>query len=128
MGVDIGQRPRVNRSGLTGARLAAARVEEPETSTEIIKQTPDANLVASNVVGASVPGLDAEESLAEFRELVASAGGEVVAEVMQRRPRPDPATLVGAGKVEEIAGVAASTEADLVLFDHDLTPTQLRNL
>ncbi len=47
---------------------------------------------------------------------------------MQRRPRPDPATLIGSGKVEEIAGVAASTEADLVLFDHDLSPTQLRNL
>jgi GTP-binding protein HflX len=73
-------------------------------------------------------GLNAEESLAEFRELVWSAGGEVAAELMQRRARPDPATLIGAGKVEEIAGVAASTEADLVLFDHDLTPTQLRNL
>ncbi len=73
-------------------------------------------------------GLDAEESLAEFRELVVSAGGVVAAELMQRRPRPDPATLVGAGKVEEIAGVAASAEADLVLFDHDLSPTQLRNL
>jgi GTP-binding protein HflX len=73
-------------------------------------------------------GLDAEESLAEFRELVTSAGGVVVAELLQRRARPDPATLIGSGKVEEIAGVAASTEADLVLFDHDLTPTQLRNL
>jgi GTP-binding protein HflX len=72
--------------------------------------------------------LDADESLAEFRELVTSAGGQVAAEVMQRRARPDPATLIGAGKVEEIAGVAASAEADLVLFDHDLTPTQLRNL
>lgn len=72
--------------------------------------------------------LNAEESLAEFRELVTSAGGEVAAELLQRRPKPDPATLVGAGKVEEIAGVAASTEAQLVLFDHDLTPTQLRNL
>jgi GTP-binding protein HflX len=72
--------------------------------------------------------LDAEESLAEFRELVASAGGVVAAEIMQRRDRPDPATLIGSGKVEEIAGVVASTEADLVLFDHDLTPTQLRNL
>jgi GTP-binding protein HflX len=72
--------------------------------------------------------LDAEESLAEFRELVASAGGVVVSEIMQRRARPDPATLIGSGKVEEIRGVAASTEADLVLFDHDLTPTQLRNL
>jgi GTPase len=72
--------------------------------------------------------LDADESLAEFRELVCSAGGVVVAEVMQRRARLDPATLIGSGKVEEIAGIAASTEADLVLFDHDLTPTQLRNL
>jgi GTP-binding protein HflX len=72
--------------------------------------------------------LDAEESLAEFRELVASAGGMVVAEIMQHRARPDPATLIGSGKVEEIRGVAASTEADLVLFDHDLSPTQLRNL
>jgi GTP-binding protein HflX len=72
--------------------------------------------------------LNAEESLAEFRELVASAGGVVAAEVMQRRAKLDPATLIGAGKVEEIAGIAASVEADLVLFDHDLTPTQLRNL
>jgi GTP-binding protein HflX len=72
--------------------------------------------------------LDVEESMAEFRELVASACGVVVAEVLQRRPHPDPATLIGAGKVEEIAGIAASTQADLVLFDHDLTPTQLRNL
>jgi GTP-binding protein HflX len=47
---------------------------------------------------------------------------------MQRRARLDPATLIGAGKVEEIAGIAASTEADLVLFDYDLSPTQLRNL
>ncbi|MGD0801351.1 MAG: GTPase HflX [Terracidiphilus sp.] len=72
--------------------------------------------------------LDVQESLAEFRELVASAGGQVVAEVLQHRGRPDPATLIGSGKVDEIAGIAASTEADLVLFDHDLTPTQLRNL
>jgi GTP-binding protein HflX len=76
----------------------------------------------------SLTVLDAEESLAEFRELVASAGGVVAAEIMQRRDRPDAATLIGSGKVEEIAGVVASTGADLVLFDHDLTPTQLRNL
>jgi len=72
--------------------------------------------------------LDAAESLAEFRELLLSAGGQVAAELLQRRPRPDPATLIGSGKVEEIAAVAASTNADLVLFDHDLSPTQLRNL
>ncbi len=76
----------------------------------------------------TIPDLTAEESLAEFKELVRSAGGEVAAELLQRRARPDPATLIGSGKVEEIAGVAASVEADLVLFDHDLSPTQLRNL
>ncbi len=57
-----------------------------------------------------------------------SAGGYVAAEVLQRRPQTDPATLIGSGKVEEIAGIAASVNADLVLFDHDLSPTQLRNL
>ncbi|MDE3188245.1 MAG: GTPase HflX [Acidobacteriota bacterium] len=114
VGVDLAVRPRSARAGLASARLAAVRLpaEEAETSAAL----------------PSGAGLDAEESLAEFRELVSSAGGEVAAELMQRRSRPDPATLVGAGKVEEIAGVAASTGADLVLFDHDLTPTQLRNL
>ena len=74
------------------------------------------------------PDLTPEESLAEFRELLISAGGQVAAELLQRRPKPEPATLIGSGKVEEIASIAASTNADLVLFDHDLSPTQLRNL
>ena len=78
--------------------------------------------------GQGLADVDVEQSLAEFRELVVSAGGQVAAELMQRRARADPATLVGSGKVEEIGGVAASTDANLVLFDHDLTPTQLRNL
>jgi GTP-binding protein HflX len=101
-----------------GVGLESAGSEQPLRS----------NAGSSSARRHPVSGLDADESLAEFRELVASAGAVVVAELMQRRPRPDPATLIGAGKVEEIAGVAASTEADLVLFDHDLTPTQLRNL
>ncbi len=84
--------------------------------------------LAAPTPGPQSTALDAEESLAEFRELVSSAGAEIAAELLQRRARPDPATLIGAGKVEEIAGVAASTGADLVLFDHDLSPTQLRNL
>jgi GTPase len=72
--------------------------------------------------------LDFDASLAEFEELARSAGAEVAATLIQRRPRPDPATLVGQGKLEEIEGVIASTGADLVLFDHDLSPSQLRNL
>ncbi len=69
-----------------------------------------------------------EESLAEFRELVTSAGAEVLGEIIQRRPRPDPATLIGSGKLEELSAVAASSHASVILFDHDLSPTQLRNL
>ena len=117
VGVDFTARPRATRAGLEGARRAALRSAED-----------DAEESESKKPLADAPGLDADESLAEFRELIRSAGAEIAAELMQRRSKPDPATLIGAGKVEEIAGVAASTNADLVLFDHDLSPTQLRNL
>jgi GTP-binding protein HflX len=109
---------------VSGARSVAVRPDSAES--EFDPSLPSANLASEPAQG--LPGLDVEESLAEFRELVTSAGGVVAAEILQRRARPDPATLIGSGKVEEIAGVAASVEADLVLFDHDLTPTQLRNL
>lgn len=71
---------------------------------------------------------EADPACTEFRELVTSAGAEIAGEVFQHRPRPDPATLVGRGKLEEIHAAARSSGASLVLFDHDLSPTQLRNL
>ena len=49
-------------------------------------------------------------------------------ELVQRRPRPDSATLIGSGKVLELKGAVASASADLVIFDHELTPSQQRNL
>ena len=130
VGVNFAIRPRTSRAGLEGAR---AHVRLKGASPEIIESLPSGQADgAPPPPNASArpgsPGLTAEESLAEFRELVASAGAQIVAELIQRRPRPDPATLIGAGKVEEIAGIAASSEAELVLFDHDLSPTQLRNL
>jgi GTP-binding protein HflX len=70
----------------------------------------------------------AEESLAELRELAGSAGAEVVGEVLQSRDAPDPATVIGKGKLEEIKGAAAMADADLLLFDHDLSPSQQRNI
>ena len=76
----------------------------------------------------SDPQFSAEESLAELRDLATSAGAEIVGEILQRRDRPDPATLIGRGKLEEIAGAAASVTADLLLFDHDLTASQQRNI
>jgi GTP-binding protein HflX len=135
VGLDFGLRSSVNRAAQSGARQAVVSALQaapdcgadgaaPEAADLLPSGTSQKRIAASR----SSTELDAEESLAEFRELVASAGGVVVAEILQRRARLDPATLIGSGKVEEIAGVAASAEADLVLFDHDLTPTQLRNL
>ncbi len=76
----------------------------------------------------SVSHLGIEESLAEFRELVSSAGAEIAGEFVQHRDRPDPATLIGKGKLQEIAGAVASVDADLVLVDHELSPSQQRNI
>src|SRR5450432_1204378 len=76
----------------------------------------------------SEPQFSAEESLDELRDLALSAGAEIVGEILQRRDRPDPATLIGKGKLEEIAGAAAALSADLLLFDHDLTASQQRNI
>jgi GTPase len=76
----------------------------------------------------SEPQFSAEESLGELRDLAISAGAEIAGELLQRRDRLDPATLIGRGKLEEIAGAAASVSADLLLFDHDLTASQQRNI
>ena len=117
--VDLEVRSHANRARLKGANATTVRIDA---------ELGDPSASALDSPSLVAPGLDVEESLAEFRELVLSAGGQIAAELIQRRPRPDPATLIGSGKVEEIAAVAASTNADLVLFDHDLSPTQLRNL
>jgi GTP-binding protein HflX len=71
---------------------------------------------------------EAEESLAELAELADSAGAHVVDVVLQVRDKPEPATLIGSGKVDELRVAAEEFDADFVLFDHELTPTQLRNL
>jgi GTP-binding protein HflX len=87
-----------------------------------------ATSVGTGAKARSVPEFSAEESLDELRSLAVSAGAEVAGEVLQRRDRPHPATLIGRGKLEEIAGAAATADADLILFDHDLSPSQQRNV
>lgn len=98
------------------ARSAAATTREQDEGEPEIAHPADRN---ADEVDAAV---------AEFQELAQSAGAEVMATLHQRRARPDAATLVGHGKLDEIEAVVASTGAGLVLFDHDLTPSQLRNL
>jgi len=107
-------------------RLTAAARSARDAATVLSEANPSATDAVGP--GQSACDLDFDASLAEFGELARSAGAQIVATLVQRRARPDAATLVGQGKLEEIAGVAASTHADVVLFDHDLTPSQLRNL
>ena len=139
--VDLEVRSRASLARVSGANASTVRFDAASLnlSTPVAYSPPPSNGSQASQgplsespgpisSGLHALGFDVEESLAEFRELLLSAGGQVAAELIQRRPRPDPATLIGSGKVEEIAAVAASTQADLVLFDHDLSPTQLRNL
>ncbi len=71
---------------------------------------------------------DIEDQLEEAYLLVGSAGGIVVAEVRGPRHSPDPKTFAGKGKVQEIAAMRAAGDADLVIFNHELSPAQERNL
>jgi GTP-binding protein HflX len=72
--------------------------------------------------------LDAEESLEELAELAGSAGARILDRVIQSRTAPEAATLIGQGKVEELAASVISLGAGVVIFDQDLSPTQQRNL
>jgi GTPase len=72
--------------------------------------------------------LRSDASVEELGLLARSAGAEVVGLLVQERQRPDAATLIGRGKVEEVRQLAVEREANLILFDEELTPAQQRNL
>ncbi len=71
---------------------------------------------------------DAEASIAELAELAATANAEVVGEMIQRKISYDPATCMGAGRLEELREQLEALEAELVIFDHELTGVQVRNI
>ena len=72
--------------------------------------------------------LEAERSLDELAGLARAAGAEVVLRMLQERDRPDPATFLGKGKLEVLEAACEETEANLVLFDNELSPGQLRQI
>jgi GTPase len=71
---------------------------------------------------------DPEHTLDELAGLADAAGATVVLRMMQERPRPDPATFLGSGKVKSLAAACDELDADVVIFDNELSPAQLRNL
>ena len=85
------------------------------------------------IAGLSSPRLEeadnaSEESMEELEDLVETAGGETAASVLQNRASPDPRTFIGEGKVEEIKALVKTEEATSVIFDNDLSPSQLQVL
>jgi GTPase len=80
------------------------------------------------IVSGRARRLEAERSLEELAGLAEAAGAQVVLRVLQERPKPDPATYLGAGKIETVAASCAETSVDVVIFDTELTPAQLREI
>ncbi len=71
---------------------------------------------------------DVLTSLDELEELTNTAGGEVIVRVIQKRPSFDSATCIGSGRLEEMAQICETEEIDQIIFDHELTATQIRNI
>ncbi|MCZ6635045.1 MAG: GTPase HflX, partial [bacterium] len=89
------------------------------------------NIKRAILVGVSQPGIsmqDARESLEELANLAETAGFEEVERVIQNRSRLDPAYYIGSGKAEELKATVADNDVDAIVFDNDLSPTQMRNL
>ena len=96
-------------------------------------KTPDGRERAAlvglfNLSRSSSRQVDPEHSLDELAGLASAAGATVVLRVLQERPKPDPATFLGSGKVKALAASCDEVGADVVIFDNELSPAQLRNL
>lgn len=128
--------PQQERAFLVGVEFSSRRFRNgpPERKSQKSSPIPPSARIARDAASAA-PRADVhsesaipEDALEELRELTRSAGAAVAGEMLQRRDRPDPATLIGSGKLEELQGAIASAGADIVIFDHDLSPSQQRNI
>ncbi|HHV58928.1 MAG TPA: GTPase HflX [Clostridiaceae bacterium] len=106
-----------------------ADIEKTSESTTGYK-TERAILVGLEVAtGKTATGIsEQEKSLDELEELSATAGVMVVGKILQKKQSIDPATFIGSGKLEELNSMCAAMEADVVIFDDELTGAQIRNI
>ena len=96
--------------------MPGPRVEGPERAALV------------GLIAGRARRLEAERSLDELSGLADAAGAKVVLRVLQERPKPDPSTFLGSGKIATLATSCAETDADVVIFDNELTPAQLRQI
>ncbi|WP_425309410.1 GTPase HflX [Ammonicoccus fulvus] len=113
-------------------RHSLRRVAGMSTELEDITEVEYRKLLLERVVlvGVWTSGTEAdvENSMAELKQLAETAGSDVLEGLVQRRSKPDPATYIGSGKVEELREIVIATGADTVICDGELAPAQLRNL
>ena len=112
--------------------ISARRLPQEEWLAEI--ERTDAAYRAANPATrtgrerAVLVGIEGEESLDELEELAKTAGAETVLRVLQKRPKPDPVFCVGKGKAEELSLRCQAAQADLVIFDEELSGVMQKNL
>ena len=88
----------------------------------------DKKIQRAVLVGIDLGEYDMNISLDELEELARTAGAEVAARLVQKRPEPDKATGIGEGKLEELKEICENNEIDLIIFDCELSPSQLKNI
>jgi len=110
----------VQRTDRPGKELSVLQREGKERALLIGVETPDTPVI----MGVS----EANISLRELVELAKTAGAEVIDTILQKRPSRDPAFLVGKGKLAEISKIVQEKEIDLIIFDEELSGSQLRNI
>ena len=113
-----------------GLRPLPSAEGDPAAITDLktdSSSSPEKALLVGLVSGQA-GRLRAESSIAELGQLAEAAGAHVVGQVVQERKRPDPATLIGRGKVLDVTRVSDESGANLLLFDEELSPAQQRNL
>src|SRR4029077_16543004 len=107
-------------------RHSSMAAQRSSTSTRAIGRSDRAALVG--LITGRARKLDAERSLDELAGLAQAAGAEVVLRVLQARRKPDTSNVLGAGKIKALALSASELNVDIVIFDNELTPAQLRQI
>jgi len=93
-----------------------------------LEQRPERTMLVSLEYGKQDRQWTSEDSLEELRQLAETAGADVKAKFLQKRPKPDPGFFIGRGKVRDLALFAQQEDIDLCIFDEELSPAQQRNL
>ena len=110
--------------------MTVERILDKQTGSSSLAQSAERTILVGMEYGGmlSTLGWSVEDSLEELKQLTDTAGAQVVAKFLQKRPKPDPAFFIGRGKVQELALYVQQENIDLCIFDDELTPAQQRNI